>query len=243
MKKFFGMMLLCATMFIFSSCEKECSPQEVELTLNYSFADCGSMSRAAGSEVYADFYDKYIKTKILAPKTYELTFTNNETKATATIRGNWDRKDFIRLIEGSYTVAGTSYPNERYEYSDSLFLHFNEVVNIKRDDTNLSLNALHDSFLLMFDSANTENIELTTSLSSNGSPEKQIINDDKLYWIFLQSVASSFGKDYYYALDICRKDGNNSYIRLKDTPFEKGKYYYFNDMTISFDIPPMESGN
>jgi hypothetical protein len=242
MKKIFGLMLLCAASMLYS-CEKEYIPQEVELSLDYTFIESGNMSRATGSEVYADFYNKYIETKVLTPKKYELTFDNNETKATTTINGNWDRKDGIRLLEGSYTVVGSSRPVVKYEFSDSLFLSFNEVVDIKKDDTDLLLTALHDSFLLMFDVDNTAKIDLKTTVLSSGSPEKQVIKDDKLYWIFLQDVVSSFGSNYFYTLKIYRKDGNNSNVVLKNMPFEKGKYYYFNDLTNSFNIPPMESGN
>lgn len=33
--------------------------EEVELKLDYTFAESGSMTRAMGSEIYTDFYDKY----------------------------------------------------------------------------------------------------------------------------------------------------------------------------------------
>jgi hypothetical protein len=42
---------------------------------------------------------------------------------------------------------------------------------------------------------------------------------------------------------LIRNDNSQIKIELEKQPFEKGKYYYFNDMTNSFDIPKMESGN
>ena len=244
MKKIVGWMLLCAIALGLSSCEEEYVPQEVEFLIDYAFTESGSMTRATGSETYTYFYDKYIKSKQLTPKTYTLQFTNNDTKATATIRGNWERKDAIRLPEGNYTIEGVSQPIEKYEYSDSVFLAFKQVVDLNKDDSNLVLNAMYDSFLLMFDAENTAEIELGTVISSSGSPEKQVVNDGKLYWLFLESVICSYDrKDYSYCLDITRKDGLRSYISLKNMPFEKGKYYYFNDMTNSFNIPLMEPGN
>ena len=48
----------------------------------------------------------------------------------------------------------------------------------------------------------------------------------------------SIGRNY---ISISR-DGKSSSIELDDMPFEKGKYYYFNDISNSFDIPPMEAG-
>lgn len=44
-------------------------------------------------------------------------------------------------------------------------------------------------------------------------------------------------------ISVKRKDGKYSHIVLDKVPFEKGKYYYFNDIDNSFNIPPMEEGN
>ena len=80
---------------VFIGCSKESSseqiPTEVEVSLDFSFTESGSMTRA-GSTAYTDFYNKYIKTKQLTPKNFDLTFTNKETGATATIKGNWNKK-------------------------------------------------------------------------------------------------------------------------------------------------------
>lgn len=243
MKKFIVLMLLCAVTVLYS-CEKEYTPQEVEFSIDYTFETSGSMTRANGEEVYTEFYKKYIETKLLTPKTYTLQFTNNDTKATATICGNWGERDAIRLPEGSYTIEGFSQPVEKYEYSDSVFIAFNQVVNLRKDDSKLVLNALYDSFLLLFDAENTTEIKLGTVISSNSSPTKQVASDEKLFWLFLEDTICSYNREEYaYSLSVYRKDGNRSYISLKNTPLEKGKFYYFNDLSNSFDIPPMESGN
>ena len=42
---------------------------------------------------------------------------------------------------------------------------------------------------------------------------------------------------------VIKRNDSSSSINLDNVPFEKGKYYYFNDILNSFDIPPMESGN
>ena len=94
---------------VFIGCSKESTieqlSKEVEVSLDFSFTDSGSMTRA-GSTVYADFYNKYIKTKQLTPKTFNLTFKNKETGATATIRGSWNKKHSFKLLTGDYEVIG-----------------------------------------------------------------------------------------------------------------------------------------
>ncbi len=245
MKKMFSLMLLTSVM-CFTSCSNEEDvyiPQEVEFTLDYTFVESGSMTRATGADVYNEFYEKYIKTKQLTPATYSLIFTNQETGATATINGMWDKKDGIRLPEGTYNVTGTSTPieNEYREWSDSVYIVFNETVSIKKDDTQLTLSAIYDSFLLMLDTENTKNVYCRC----NGltSSKEKLSHNDKQFWVFMQNTCRNSQKNNWYYLVVKRNNGEASTIKLLDIPFEKGKYYYFNDMTNSFDIPKMESGS
>ena len=152
MKKYFSMMLVLASFLGLASCANDeiYTPQEVGLTLDYTFAESGSMTRAAGEEVYGSFYEKYIKTKKLTPTTYSLIFTN----------GVWGNKDAIRLMEGEYTVAGTSAPQPiedemlSHHISDTVFISFDETVHISKDMTSITLTAKYDSYLLMFDKDN-----------------------------------------------------------------------------------------
>lgn len=231
------------------SCSKHetISPkQSVEVTLNYTFSESGNMTRSSGSDVYKDFYDEYIETRQLTPTQYNLTFTNTETGAVAKINGHWDKPDAIRLVEGEYLVEGISHPISKYNHADSVFLAFNEKVQITKEDTNITLHAIYDSFLLLMDVNNTNNILLNTILTSNGSPKHELRCDDNVYWIFLRDIHSKFdgsSSSYYYNLVITRKDGMQSSISLKNMLFEKGKYYYFNDMSNGFDLPMMDSGN
>ena len=244
MKKIFGLMLLCVAAVIFASCEKEYIPQEVEFSIDYTFAKSGSMSRSTGNEVYDAFYDKYIKSKVLTPKTYELIFTNKETGSSSTIRGRWDEKDGIRLLEGQYEVVGKSIPlhkrDDFKEFSDSVYIAFNEIVAISKDDTKLLLTAKYDSFLLMFDEENTKSISCNCT-GYTGST--MLSKDENNFWIFMQQTYRSTEHTKGFNLDVLRNDGLTSVVPLLNFSFEKGKYYYFNDMTNSFNIPPMESGN
>lgn len=213
--------------------------KEVEVSLDYSFMESGNMTRA-GSTVYTEFYNKYIKTKQLTPRIFSLKFTNKETGAIASIDGNWEKKHLFKLPVGEYEVTGSSYPSSRLGDNviflttclDSLYLSFNEKVTITNDTERVNLTAIHDSYMLMFDKS--DKVGVFCRLTNNGS--SQILkNMDEIYYAFINDKA--------YNVTINREDKTTSNIGLDKTPFEKGKYYYFNDINNSFNIPPMEEGN
>lgn len=250
MKKILTMMLIVTSLVCLSSCSSEEEvyiPQEVDLTLSYSFAESGSMTKATGAEVYNDFYEKYIKTKKLAPTTYSLTFKHKTTGATTTItNGIWKNKDAIRLIEGEYEVTGTSAPIPKdadilsHYVSDTVFISFEEVISVTKDMKNLNLTAKYDSFLLMFDDVNYSDIHYHY-YESGRNYNQDLYKTENNYVIFINGFPS-IGANYN-SVWLLRNDASKIKIELEKLPFEKGKYYYFNDMTNSFDIPPMESGN
>lgn len=223
--------------------------EEVEFKLDYTFSESGDMTRATGEEVYTEFYDKYIKTKVLTPKSYTLEFIpKGESNSVIKINGNWNDKDCVRLPEGEYTVIGTSYPLEEYAKigikelpSDTVYISFNETVNIVNDMTTLTLNAKYDSFLLLFDRENTSKIELNET-------SKQLSCDESCYWLFAKETSwtnwdNGFSFTHYLGAKIIRNNGVEVDVEFGKLSLTKGKYYYFNDMTNSFDIPMMESGN
>ena len=154
---------------VFIGCSKESTieqlSKEVEVSLDFSFTESGSMTRA-GSTVYADFYNKYIKTKQLTPKTFNLTFKNKETGATATIRGSWNKKHSFKLLTGDYEVIGTSYPYGIHSAAciDSLYLKFNEKITIMNDTESVNLTAIYDSFMTIFDKNDKSKIEFQENL-------------------------------------------------------------------------------
>ena len=248
MKKMLSVMLIMASGVCLTACSNEeeiCVPQEVEFSLDYTFVESGSMTRATGESVYSDFYEKYIKTKQLTPNTYSLTFNSKETNdVVMTIKGSWNESNSIRLPEGDYIVKGKSQPIERetyygYEYpSDTVYLTFDEEVRIVKDMSNLTLTAKYDAFLLLFDKQNTEKISLQN--------EKNLSSKDNVFWLFMRDkiyTSSNNSSPKYYMLYIDRNNGDKISIETTDIPFEKGKYYYFNDITNSFDLPKMQSGN
>lgn len=240
MKKF---LLTIAIVSVFSSCSEESSseqiPTEVEVSLDFSFTESGSMTRA-DSTAYTDFYNKYIKTKQLTPKNFDLTFTNKETGATATIKGNWNKKHSFKLLTGEYEVTGTSHPSTVYYMSciDSLYLAFKENITITNNTENIILNAQYDSFMLMFDKSDKTQVEYCSGGGGTASLESTNLKTvDGLYYAFFCELRANVK-----FLRITRNK-QISTIDLDKTPFEKGKYYYFNDIDNSFNLPPMEEGN
>lgn len=251
MKKFLFTMLTVTSVVVFTACssdEEHYVPQDVEITLDYTFIESGAMTRATGADVYNEFYEKYIKTRQLTPTTYSLTFTNQETGATATINGRWDKKDAIRLTEGIYEVTGVSVPIHKKlkgEPSDTTYLSFNEIINITKDMSSIKLQAHYDAYLLMFDAENAKEIYYEHYYDSNYANthiEHNLYNAGTILSMFIRDL--EYGDDdRAHRIYLTRNDGQKTTITLGKFPFEKGKYYYFNDMTNSFDIPPMESGS
>ena len=251
MKKFLLFELLALTLCCCSKNEAYTTPSEIAVTLNYTFTESGNMMRSTGAEVYNNFYNNYIKSKVLTPSCYTLKFTNIKTPATSQIKGKWKDKDLIRLPAGEYLITGTSSPIETESQgcpSDTVYLNFNEIVMIKNDMEKLCLKAQYDSYLLFFDCNNYKEIYYYNDIKTTGDRHIEIKKDLKLadthYMLFIKDLEySNYSSDTGHYIKITRNNGNQGAITLDNFPFEKGKYYYFNDMAGSFDIPPMESGN
>lgn len=214
--------------------------EEVELRLDYTFSESGDMTRASGSEVYSTFYEKYIKTKVLTPRNYTLTFNDKVTGSNvATFKGSWESKDGARLPEGEYIVTGTSSPifKDIVYASDSVYISFQDTVRITKDMTTLVLKANYNTYLLMFDAKDVRDIFYSYG---NGGKIPLVKTNEDIYYLFIESLVYT---NYANYINLYRNSGAVNRIMLESIPFSKGKYYYFNDMTNSFDIPMMESGN
>ena len=178
---------------------------EVEVSLDYSFVETGYMTRS-GSDVYMDFYNKYIKTKLL-------------------------------LLTGEYEVTGTSVPSSSM-CLDTAYLYFDENIIIDNETQEINLTAKYDSYLLMFDKSDKRMVDYKygSGYTTDSPSSISLKNVDDIYYAFFNKLLANEN-----SIEINR--GVISTISLDDIPFEKGKYYYFNDVSGSFDIPPMESGN
>ena len=72
---------------------------------------------------------------------------------------------------------------------------------------------------------------------------KSLVNYIGNYDYYLDEKENLYYPYTIESITINRNDGSPIDINICNLNFDLGKYYYFNDMTNSFDIPPMESGN
>lgn len=222
--------------------------KDVTVKLDYTFLESGSMSRSV-EDVYMQFYNNYIQTKKLSPSRYELDFSNFENTGdskdyTLKIAGIWGNNDGVTLPIGSYTVKGNSTPKISSSpgcCGDSLWLTFNEKIQLSNQAKNITLNAKYDCFLLLFDAENISSIEAYYIDKPNETHLLTIAGN--IYYLFVtKTQRDMFDSSSRVEIKITRKTGTTIRIDLSKIPFEKGKYYYFNDITNSFDIEPMIQG-
>lgn len=233
------LLLMMATLAIAGCSNEEQNnlvPEEVTVNIDYDFWESGSMSRS-GADLYTNFYNKYIKTKLLTPTTYTLSLSTKDVPKPTTINGYWGNKDGIRLVEGTYNIYGTSNPISSKASIDTLSMSFSEKVAITKETTSITLTAKHSSFMLIFDASNTTSIDYSGYLHG-GYGTYSLAKKDDIFYIFISKDIEESDK-----IVITRKNKKQATINLYGLPFEKGKYYYFNDVTNSFDIPPMTEGN
>lgn len=217
-------------LFALTSCEETTDyiPQEAEFTINYGFAESGPMTKS-GATVYSDFYNAYIKTQILTPDTYTLTFSN-ETGAVATFYGSWANMDMVKLLEGTYTVTGSSGHTDLNQ--DLATLSFNQDVVITKATTNIQLTATYNCLLLMFDKT-----RITEAYYSDGGYDKTNLfsQDNNVLYIFLSDDFTPSANIKYKRDEI----NPSSTIYLRPLSLQNGYYYYFDDINGTFDVPPM----
>lgn len=233
-------LLLMMTTLAIAGCSNEeqdnLVPEEVTVNIDYDFWESGSMSRS-GADLYTNFYNKYIKTKLLTPTTYSLLLKTKDMSQATQVNGYWGTTDGIRLIEGTYDITGGAVPKETGADIDTLAMSFNEKVTITKETTAITLTAVHASYMLIFDASNTTSIQYSGYVySTNRTYNLKKI--DNIFYAFVGRSPETKDK-----IVITRNDNSKITINLYGLTFEKGKYYYFNDVTNSFDIPPMTEGN
>ena len=258
--------LMCASGIVFTSCSNDSDdfttnePQMVNVKLDFTFEQSGDMTRATGAETYAAFYEKYIRTKKLTPKNYSLTFINKATgQEILSKNGMWEKKEGIQLPEGKYIIRGKSHPIENYSNapSDSVYMSFDEEVEITQNTYEITLSAEYASFLLLFDVNNIDNILLAdqynTAFPEDNKMYKKLTKDDNCYWLFMVNnwygrYTYNYGQTYsydYYSFVVQLMNENTAKLELSTKSFDWGKYYFYqyNNMSTSYNIPEMEAGN
>lgn len=219
--------------------------EEVEILLNYTLLKEGSMTKSM--DLYSDFYNKYIETRKLTPRQYEISFKKMDESDSLVVKGYWENKDFIKLKEGKYKVKGISYPinstkkgTAQYIAQDTVSLSFDEVVTITKDMDNLTLKANYNCFMLLFDNQNISDVFFDKKIHPNISAYKL----DNVFYMFvrnkktLDDICIVHGSPLY----IKRIDNTISELWLNKFIMEIGKYYLFEDVNGSYQLHPMENG-
>lgn len=234
MKKILSFLLLCVAAICCLSCENgedvNVEKKLVDVCFGVKFVESGSMSRATADEVYQEFYDKHIATKELVKKEYQLTIRDMSGATVAELNGTWDVTT-IQLPEGTYQISGNSVGD--YE---TVFLRFEEDVEIKSSGT-INLTAQYSCYLLLFPTNGGQYSYTLYTKSGMYTDSMALPTVDDLSYLF----ASSLGYSHY----IKYSDGTDQttlYFNSENFQFEIGKYYYFNIVTGTFNIPPMENG-
>ncbi len=228
MKKFFAFMLLCVIIPSLFSCKQTVEePPIVDVCFGVKFVESGSMSRATADEVYQDFYDKHIVTKELVRDDYTLTIRDKEGLPVATLNGTWDVTT-IQLPEGTYRISG----NSEGDYA-TVSLRFDEEIEVKSSGT-INLTAQYSCFLLLFPTNGGVYSYEYVDLYENAHKMPTV---DDVSYMFATSITYIKYVNYNEGVDTTtlRFDSDNF-------NFQVGKYYYFNILTGSFNIPPMENG-
>lgn len=239
MKKLLSIATALLTLSACSSSEEPQQPKEmVEFSLNYDFADKGDMARSAGSDAYTTFYNNQIKTKKLTPQHFNLVFTD-ANGATYTLKSRWDLNTKFNLLEGEYTVTGTSNPVTN-ETIDTLSIKFDEKITISKENPNISLTAINNCYLLLFGADDITSIrhnKFQNGYYSDFVINRELNKADNLYYSFNRT--RELDKNL---ITISYSNGSTNEIDILKIPFEHGKYYYFNTFTNSFSVPAMEEG-
>lgn len=239
MKKITVFMGILSSLFFNACSSSEEEPVVVEeqssvtFYLDLAFVEGGSMSRS-NSDVYTKFYNEKIKTKELIPDDYEISFTNTVTGTRYDFTGKWSNKDKITLLEGTYKVNGASRTSEMC--SDKASITFTQDVEVNTGMASLTVTAGYECCLLMFNKSNITKLEF--KYSSNTIP---LFTYEDYYYCFGVNLNSSSSNSVYFNGE--RDNGSTFTFKVGENTFETGKYYFFNDVTSSFDVPTMEAGN
>lgn len=212
------------------------APKEASFTISVAFSESGSMSRTPASELYYNFYEKYIKTHDLLYKYYNVEFSQDE-KVIANLSGEWDA-DIITLPIGLYEVTGVSNKNSAYDSIEGHLrpaLKFEQNVNIDASTKSISLTALYDCYLLFFEKSAFSKV----AFYKNGDL-KEFGETDELFYIFINSHNNQY-KDKS-TISYQTANGDKGDIQLSPYTFEMGKYYKFDLMSGAFVIPEMQQG-
>ena len=242
------LLVLMAAIGLFIACQKEePAPENVTFKLSYSLDKGISMTRG-GEDLYASFYENFVKTKIVGHPKYNLKFYQGDIEV-ATFNGEWEAT-LVTLPEGTYTVKGTSksngsgvYTNSENQHLSDMSLSFNEEVVVSKNMTSLMLNPTYSCYLVFAKESLFSSIAVvgphSNSTAMGGTPPDkscEFFSAGDIKYVFINS-ASSLKNITYTTVD-----GDSGTLNLKALNFQIGNYYCLDAVATGYQIPPMNNG-
>lgn len=236
--------IIIAAILALLGCQKptpEPIAKEVQISLSYSIdtPKGNDMTKITDEDIFDIFYQKMKTGELVAPS-YELTFTEVNTKETYVFNGKWANKSLITMKTGKYNVTGKSKAEGEY-IQELASLKFDEEIEITASTSAITLQAIYDCFLLIF--VKSDIIVMENYYWQGNRVPLFVLSDyyyayanDKLH---SDSITQAM-KDYIYIIGK-RSDGTTFKIMTVGAGFEKGKYYVYNDLGGSFNLPEMET--
>lgn len=225
------------------SCTKESVEPTVKGKDNVKvLIDYGFTSGNIKGPVYMDFYNKYILSKTLTPRTYQLIFSSQDsTGFNTTAIGHWGKSNFISLPKGTYKVTGESNPTTYNIAGDTCYLGFDEIITIDQAAT-VTLKAKYTCSLILIDTANVLKAELFKAVSSNtGTFKSTLIKSDAYYHTFARDSYLMDRSKYAvnFTLKVTKRNSDVVNLLLWNYFWEAGKYYYFANTESGYSLPAM----
>lgn len=231
------------------SCQKEEIPEDATFSLTYSLDKGTSMTRA-GEDLYASFYENFVKTKKVGHPWYDIAFYKGE-ELVAVSNGYWGAT-LVSLPEGEYIVKGMSkskktgiWNKEENDQHSKLSLTFDEKITISKDQTSVVLHPSYDCYLLFGDSSiftkielegAAENVDGVTTGNFWAHNRCSFFDADNIKYAFINS--ESLAKKIKYTT----VNGDSGELTISALKFVNGKYYSLDTVTAGYQLPPMENG-
>jgi hypothetical protein len=208
--------------------------------------------------IYLDFYTKYIASKVLTPRTYNLTFEGlsydvNGQKILISVNGTWGTQGLISLAPDRYIVHGSSSPTQYTLAGDTCYLGFNDTINVTESETHYTVKAIYDCSLILVDTTGIDHTFMMASPSTwmdhgpAGAPipytyTSTMMKTDGFYHTFLKSRYVAPGR-VELDLVITKRDKKQVPIYLWTYKWEEGKYYYFGNTDNTYNLVPMTNSD
>jgi hypothetical protein len=221
--------------------EKDMISNNVSISLDYTLAPRSDYMTPKGlesiSDMYYAFYTKYIVGRLLTPTKYVLNFEGVNHHFKTQLIGKWRNNDLITLPEDTYIVSGKSWPKKFQASGDTCYLAIQDTIVVDATTTSLTLKAVYDCYLILFDNSNIAVYSITESPASpepqeTGFHDSQMMKTENFYHIFC--------RQNNITLDIETLDHvTSSEFILANYTFTIGKYYYFKYVGGAYSLQPM----